>query len=313
MIQKEDFTTNVTHYSLTAKLLILFGICILGTFGFSLIGMFFGLIITKIPMLEFVTNIQKPEGKEMWSFLMILTGISHLGGFWLAGLAYLKLIEKRTFDSLNKISINLTIIPIIILLVIFFLPFNEFFISLNAKMELPKALDGVQNWMKTSEESAAQMTKFLMDFTSIPQLIVAFIVIACFAGIGEELIFRGIIQNLLHKKFQNHHMAIWLSAIIFSAIHLQFFGFIPRMLLGALFGYLYVWSGSLWVPIVGHITNNGFIVIMMYLAKINVITTDVENLETPTYITLLFTALCAGLIWVIYKQKTQNTEHEPAL
>jgi uncharacterized protein len=313
MIQKEDFTTNVTQYSLTAKILILFGICILGTFGFTMVGMIIGLGMTRIPLTELMQNFQNPEGKEMWSFMMIMTGISHLGGFWLAGLAYLKWIEGKTFESLNKVSFNTILIPMVILLVIFFLPFNEFFIRLNEKMELPQSMNGLQNWMKASEENATKLTKFLMDFSSIPQLIIAFIVIACFAGIGEELIFRGIIQNLLHKKFQNHHVAIWVSAIIFSAIHFQFYGFIPRMLLGAVFGYLYVWSGNLWVPILAHITNNGFVVIMMYLAKIKVIDADIEKLQTPISVTLLFTVLCGGLMWLIYKQKTENTENEPAI
>ncbi len=310
MIENDNFTSNVPARSGTAKVLFLIGICFLGYFFFAFISVILGMVTTKIPINELMTGMQNPQGDKMWSFMMILTGISHLGGFWLAGLAYLKWIEGRHFDSLNKVELKVNLIPIIIILVIAFLPLNEFFIRMNENMVLPKQMNGVQNWMKEAEENAAKLTKFIMDFTSIPQLIIAFIVIACFAGIGEELIFRGLLQNIFLKKFNNHHLAIWLSAILFSAIHLQFYGFVPRMLLGAMFGYLYVWTGNLWVPIIAHITNNGFVVIMMYLSKIGNVTVDVEKIETPAYITALFTMVCGGLLWYVYKNKIENTENE---
>jgi uncharacterized protein len=309
MDENDNFTTNVPARSLTSKLLVLFGLCLLGTFLFTFVGVILGLITTKIPLIQLMEGMQNPQGKNMWFFLMLITGISHLGGFWLAGLAYLKWIEGRTFESLNKVDLKVALIPVAMILVILFFPFNEFFIKLNEGMQLPKQFEGVQNWMQQSEENTAKMMKFMMDFNTLPQFIIAFIVIACFAGIGEELIFRGILQNLFLKKFNNHHTAIWLSAAIFSAIHFQFFGFLPRMLLGAMFGYLYVWTGNLWLPIIAHITNNGFIVIMMYLNKLGIITGDIEKLETPSYIALLFTAMCGSILFFIHKNRLINTEN----
>ncbi len=313
MNENDDFTSNVPKRSLTSKLLVLFGICFLGTFLFTFFAIILGMLTTKIPVTELMDGMQNPHGQQMWSFMMILTGISHLGGFWLAGLAYLKWIENRSFDSLSKKELPINLIPILVVLVISFLPLNEFFVKLNESMQLPKQLNGIQNWMQEAEENAAKLTTFLMDFTSLPQLIITFIVIAIFAGIGEELIFRGILQNLFFKKFQNHHVAIWLAAVVFSAIHFQFFGFIPRMLLGAMFGYIYVWTGNLWVPIIAHITNNGFVVIMMYLSKIGVIKIDVEKIDTPFYITVIFTGLCSGIMWMIHQRKIENSENETIL
>jgi uncharacterized protein len=313
MNENDDFTRIVPNRSLTSKLLILLGICLLGTFLFTFLAMIIGMITTKIPIGELMEGISKPKGEKMWYFMMLMTGISHLGGFWLAGLAYLKWIENRNFDSLNKVSFKYLWIPLLLILVIGFLPFNEYFIKMNENMSLPSALNGLQDWMKKSEENAAKLMEFLLNFTSISQFIITFIVVAVFAGIGEELIFRGILQNLLVKKFQNYHLAIWVSAFVFSFIHFQFYGFLPRMLLGALLGYLYAWSGSLWVPILAHTINNGFIVIMTYLSKIGVINLDIEKLETPAYITVFFTVISAGLLWVFYKQKQDNTLNEPIL
>ena len=151
------------------------------------------------------------------------------------------------------------------------------------------------------------MTEFLTTFDSFIKIIVGLIVIAVVAGIGEELIFRGLIQRKFYKGLNNPHLAICGAAIIFSAIHMQFYGFLPRMMLGALFGYLYLWTGNLWVPIAAHIFNNGFAVVMFYLSHIGVIGVDIEELETfpiPAVIASLF--LSAALLW--YFRKEQGTE-----
>ena len=96
---------------------------------------------------------------------------------------------------------------------------------------------------------------------------------ALLPAVAEELTFRGVLQNLfevkdetLKKKGNRVHIAIWCSAILFSAIHMQFYGFLPRMLMGALFGYALVWTGSLWIPILMHFTNNAMAVILYFLA-----------------------------------------------
>jgi len=90
-------------------------------------------------------------------------------------------------------------------------------------------------------------------------------VVAFMAGLSEEIFFRGFIQRLFIENKLNHHLAIWFTAILFSAIHLQFFGFVPRVLLGAVLGYLYFYSGNLWLSIIAHTVNNGFAVVMAYI------------------------------------------------
>jgi membrane protease YdiL (CAAX protease family) len=86
-------------------------------------------------------------------------------------------------------------------------------------------------------------------------------------GMGEELLFRGAVQRKFMDWLGNHHVAIWVAAAIFSAVHMQFYGFIPRMLLAALFGYLYYWSGNLWIPIIAHASNNTITILAMYFTK----------------------------------------------
>jgi membrane protease YdiL (CAAX protease family) len=128
--------------------------------------------------------------------------------------------------------------------------------------------------MKSSEEMAGKLTKFLIHFDRPIDYVVGMLVIAALAGLGEELFFRGILQNLFEKHLNNPHVAIWASAAVFSFIHFQFYGFFPRLLLGAFFGYLYVWYRNLWIPIIAHFFNNGFVLTMNYLYQLKKITVD---------------------------------------
>jgi membrane protease YdiL (CAAX protease family) len=117
-------------------------------------------------------------------------------------------------------------------------------------------------------------------------------VIAVLPGIGEELLFRGFLQNLLKRIFKNDHVAIWVAAVLFSAIHFQFYGFIPRMLLGALFGYIYVWSGNLLYPIIAHFVNNCVSLVALYVYQKGLTDIDVESTEAlPTMYVIIFSAL----------------------
>src|SRR5690606_1987292 len=136
--------------------------------------------------------------------------------------------------------------------------FNGLLVYWNSQLVLPEALSGMETWMLEMEQQMLEMTKFLTDFQSLPELVMGLVVIGLLAGIGEEMFFRGLIQPKMHLYTGNAHAGIWLTAFIFSAIHLQFYGFLPRLFLGGIFGYMYLYSGSLIYPILAHIFNNSF-------------------------------------------------------
>ena len=139
----------------------------------------------------------------------------------------------------------------------------------NQHMVLPTWLSGVEEWMKAKEAEAEWLTKQFMSVTTISGLLVNLLLMAVLPALSEEITFRGVLQRLLNFQLStfNSHLAIWLTAIIFSAIHMQFYGFVPRMLMGALFGYMFVWTGSLWVPMLMHFVNNGMAVLLYFLAN----------------------------------------------
>ena len=144
----------------------------------------------------------------------------------------------------------------------------------NQQMSLPAFLEPLEQWMKTSEANAAHLTEQFLSVTTFDGLIINILLMALLPAVAEELTFRGVLQRLIqtqtnesiNREGKRVHLAIWCSAILFSAIHMQFYGFLPRMLMGALFGYALVWTGSLWIPILMHFTNNAMAVILYFLA-----------------------------------------------
>ena len=142
--------------------------------------------------------------------------------------------------------------------------------DLNGRIELPESLAFIEQKLKAYEESAAELTKRFLQADNVWGMLANIGLMAFLPAMAEELSFRGTMQQILsNSQFTIHsskvHVAIWITAIVFSAIHMQFYGFIPRMLMGAMFGYIFVWSGSLWLPIVMHFTNNGLAVFVYWL------------------------------------------------
>ena len=130
-----------------------------------------------------------------------------------------------------------------------------------------------------AEDLLKEVTEYITQFDSTGQFLLGIIVIAVLPAVGEELLFRGCIQNQLFNITRNTHLAIWITAFFFSAIHVQFLGFVPRMLLGALFGYLYFWSGNLLVPMLAHFFNNGLQIFLLYAYQREGFTYNIDELE----------------------------------
>jgi len=150
---------------------------------------------------------------------------------------------------------------------IFFLigsyPLVNLSFMLNESMPLPE-------WAIDFENQAEDTLKTVLQMNSPLVFILNLILIAFLPGIGEELVFRGILQKHIGGIFKNPIAAIWISAFIFSAIHFQFEGFFPRIVLGATLGYLYYWTGNLWVPMIAHAFNNGFQIALIYFTGMDV-------------------------------------------
>jgi membrane protease YdiL (CAAX protease family) len=228
-------------------------------------GLILASFITTIPLLllQGIDGSQKGIAFDP-SLMRISQFISAVGTFLLPAcfFAWLCSNQPKRYLSIGKC-------PTFEVLVLTFL--SMFLINpaisltglLNQQMELPSFMEGIEHWMRTQEDEAERLTLLLLSEKGIGALLANLLVVALTAGITEEFLFRGAFQRILERWTSNPHWVIWIAACLFSAFHMQFYGFLPRMLLGAYFGYLLYWSRNIWIPVFAHFTNNAFAVICM--------------------------------------------------
>jgi membrane protease YdiL (CAAX protease family) len=254
-------------------------------------------------MLEDLKNpFEHPEIKVP---LFIMQGCATFFGLILIPAILIRILRSREYAaSLFQGAIFPQTALITISLVFVFTGVNSIFIEWNQNITFP---DGIEQTLKALEDMLRKQTEFLTKFDSVGQLILAVVVVSILPGIGEELVFRGIFQREFYRATRNIHVSIWISAAIFSAIHIQFYGFVPRMLLGALFGYIYYWSGSLTMSMLAHLFNNGMMVVALYFYQQGALDIDVESTEAaPWHIvatSVVATGVLGFLFWKFYRDR----------
>ena len=157
--------------------------------------------------------------------------------------------------------------------------------DLNGRIHLPECMASLEQTLRAQEDAAAALTERFLQADNLAVMLLNVGLLALLPALAEELSFRGTLQQVIangQKLTANSQIAIWLTAFVFSAIHFQFYGFVPRMLMGAMFGYVFVWTGSLWTPILMHFTNNGVAVVTYYLMGNNELTAD-GQLQTANW------------------------------
>lgn len=198
--------------------------------------------------------------------LLLLQLIYALVLFIIAPLFFLSFINKSVqlqwVGSTENIG-NLAIMAVLI--VIAYFPSSAYLVNWNAGLQLPEAFAQLEQSLKAQEQALQELTAYFINFHSFGHFAFGILVIAVVPGIGEELVFRGLIQRYLTQIFKNPHAGIWVTGLLFSLFHWQFYGLFPRWILGALFGYLYWWSGRLIIPIIAHFINNAFTLILAYM------------------------------------------------
>jgi membrane protease YdiL (CAAX protease family) len=198
----------------------------------------------------------------------------------------------------------LTLAIIAICLILSAIPFINYTELINSKMQFPSFMSGIEHWMRESEANAGVLSGNFMKVSTIGGLLVNLFMMAVLPALGEELVFRGVFQRVFTDWFKNYHIGIIASAMLFSAFHMQFYGFIPRMLLGISFGYMLVWSGNMWVPIIAHFVNNTLGVIYFYLFNKGIVSSDLQTVGTSQnaiYIALLSLGISVALLFLFLK------------
>lgn len=217
--------------------------------------------------------------------------------------------DHRPFRWLKmdrKSGWDIMVLAIVIMLCA--LPGINLLAALNNALVLPDSMRFIEEYLRQMEEEAALLTERFLQADDVWGLFINIGLMALLPALAEEISFRGVLQQLLGGRT---HVAIWLTAFLFSAIHMQFYGFVPRMLMGALFGYMFVWTGSLWVPIVMHFVNNGIAVLCYYILSRDGVEVDMNYADTlgagTTWWLGLLSLLTVGiLLRVLYLRITSQ-------
>ena len=292
-----------------SQLVILLAMTLFFMFFFSLAGMgltalLFDFSLEEIQMLN--QNIEIPGAIAALKFLQ---GLSQVGTFIIPPLIFVVLTQSKSIKSyfrfrdvknkdtwLWSFAGVFTIVPLIGVLT-----------HWNMDMNLPDYLSGVENWMKQREETSAELMKSFLEVSSTKGLFINLLIIAVLPALGEELLFRGGIQQILRQLVKNKHLAIIFTAILFSAFHMQFYGFMPRFVLGLLLGYAFYLSGNIGIPILIHFVNNAFSVMVAYLYNNEVLAQNYDEIGVTTKIVPVVLSLVLT-IYILYRIRTNEKE-----
>ena len=239
--------------------------------------------------------------------------VTMIGVLGFTSLLYTLMVNRRkpfAYLKMNK-GVQWNTILLLMLILCACMPALSWIIKWNEGLHLPQSLSAIEQWMQEKEDVLAVLTKQMLAGTSLSVLFANLLAMAVVPAICEEMFFRGVLLSWLKDSFRNKHLAVWLSAIIFSAIHIQFFGFFPRMLLGAYFGYLFLWTGSLWTVIIAHFLNNAIVVIAAFLYNIGYTTTDYQQIGNggeKIWVIVLSLCVTTTLIWHLWKNRRENDE-----
>lgn len=300
------------HLSLWGKLLLLLFIVLLSALISALLGILIGKLMFGVDVQTLAEIISHPETDQQIIFIKFYQLTNQVGVFIIPALLFAFLVSgiPSTYLRINKPP-NTTNLLVMGMVVFTALPFINFLGEINQSMSLPDSFSWLENWMLDKEIQAKELTETFLQTTTIGGLLANLVIVALIPAIGEELIFRGLILKLFKEITRNIHWAVIITAFIFAAIHVQFYGFLPRFFLGLVLGYSFVITQNLWVPIFLHLVNNTASVIVYFLHHNGYLKVPMEEfgaVQNPVYVigSLLITV---WLMVIVYRREGHLVKH----
>ena len=266
-----------------------------------IVGLILSLVVSTI------TTFASGSFSEL-SVLRIAQISSQIFTFVLPPILYAILVKDKPISALglNKVKFHWLLLGIAMMYII--LPLNSAFAEWNAELKLPESMKALEELMKSMQDAAAEATEKMLNVNNISGLIINIIMIAGLAALGEELLFRSLLQTSLIKICKNAHIGIIIASAVFSFIHFEFYGFLPRLVLGLLLGYMFYFSGSIWVPMLMHFLNNGTIVVLYFLNNKGITNIDLETFG-KTSTPILIASIIAMIALFYLSIRCSKKEH----
>lgn len=246
------------------------------------VGMFLGIILILLGMLLFGSDIEVlsdpslASGKNDIAFLKFYLMAQTAMVFLVPAIILIRKMKPEGQQGYPEFRLpHLNEIGLVVILTFCVFVITGFAGEINALLNLPEWLSGLEDWIMKMENDTENLMEKLMATATFPGLMLNLFMIALLPAIGEEMLFRGVLQKIFGRIFKSGHTAVWVTAILFSAMHFEFLGFLPRLILGLVFGYLYLWSGKLWLSIIAHFVNNAVPTIAAFIYGYEDIMNDV--------------------------------------
>lgn len=268
----------------------------------TLVGFFISGVISSLIIAKF--------GMQSTAAMRIAAVMQSLFQLIVPAIATAMIVTRRpaTFLAIDR-RIDLRLLLLAAAALITATPMMNRLISLNEAVTLPDSLAWLEQSLKQMEEQAAATIAVMQGGTSVGDLIMNILIIGVLAGLGEELFFRGTFLRLMTTGRINPHIAVWTVAVVFSAVHLQFYGFVPRTLLGAYFGYLVVWTRCLWIPVIIHALNNIIYVSSEWIAaRQGLDESAINGYDGNLLVNAASVIITAALLVIIYRLSDKSDE-----
>jgi len=274
----------------------------------SFIGFSIAQFVLGIPLLDDPSLMDDRADPSLTPVLRLLQTLQALGMLVIPGFFVLRSMEGPSgftrlfpFPKRQAVMLCFAVFPVLI-------PFVHFTSGLNGAIPIPGAFG---EWAAAKEAEVMQLTLRFMDMPNVGLLLFNLFMIALLPALGEELLFRGIIQRMCVRQGLNVHLAVWAAAVIFSAIHLQFLSFIPRVLMGVVLGYLLAWSGNMWYPIIAHFANNAVAVMLYYATQHGLTNVDINDMGGGDPVTVLFSLAFGLMLLYLFRHFLASQQEGP--
>ncbi len=313
MSETTIFSSNRYLFFLSRSFILLGMTLVFGSV-FSLAGYLVAKMLFGVDMTQLYDLLQnaKTDSNSRNALLAFQALAGSIGTFLMPALLFPKAIGKYA-PSYIRITQPFKAYYLLFapLLIIISMPMISWISEMNQAIKFPASMADFELSIRNMEDQAKKLTEIMVITNSPAQFFLNLVVIALLPAIAEEFFFRGVLQNFARQCFYNPHIAIWFTAIVFSGIHGQFYGFIPRVVLGALFGYLYLYSGNIWVVVIAHFVNNGLALLGFVLSDIY---KDVaifnEDYQFPLYGSIISVVATLGLILWMSKLQFRTLQEQ---
>jgi len=298
--------SNLTPFT---KLLLILAVVVGLSSIFTLVFIVLAIPFTGITALKALVS---GAGASI-AFLKYIQAVQSISIFIIPSIAVAWLFSNQPWRWMGFKKTKLSLILISALIFIVCQPFVAYLAKINAELTLPEYLAFLEVWMKNTESTINQLVFQFLDTKSVASILSNLVIFVVIPALGEEMLFRGAIQPVIAQWTKSRHWAVWITAFLFSAMHLQFFTFLPRFFLGIMLGYLLVYGKNIWYPVVGHFMNNLLSLVIFYYYrafKPDINPMEIEAAGYATWMVLVSIIVFTGCMLLLKREAKSEDEYE---